>query len=456
MVCMRSSLEQLESFSRAAMVDSHGLRRMQQETSESSSTWSDETNKILGTAFLVRLAFENGDLSALWTQLYERSLNTLTAPAALLDMSVILLVSGQREISLLTQKNALQMRKDFYKLCGEGDGIRVLALMAPGDLMSNTPVDFLLEGSNFSLIQYFVDENTTELNELPEHDIAFMAIGESFENSQILDNISRILKNWNGPILNNSPEIIQGLTRDGVSLMFSNSSEIVSPVTVKIRRDEVVHLTSGLVRLDSNSSKPLLPLIIRPVGTHAGIGMEKIESLENLNDYIESKTDEYFYLCPYINYKNEDYLFRKYRIAFINRQPYPSHLAISKNWMIHYLNADMDKHPERRAEEESWFKNFQLFAQKHTSRFAELCAKIDLDYFVIDCAFMEDGRLLLFEVDVGMIVHDMDPVDLYPYKKPEMANLFSAFQSMLQKESKKQTGVMPDFLPLPQKGFKRI
>ena len=203
-------------------------------------------------------------------------------------------------------------------------------------------------------------------------------------------------------------------------------------------------------------SEELLPLIIRPVGTHAGMGMEKIETLENLNDYVASKIDEHFYVCPYINYKNEDNLFRKYRIAFIDRQPYPSHLAISKNWMIHYLNADMDKHPERRAEEESWFKNFQLFAQKHNNRFVELCAKIDLDYFVIDCAFMEDGRLLLFEVDVGMIVHDMDPVDLYPYKKPAMANLFSAFQLMLQKKSKKQAEVMTAFQPMQQRSFNRI
>jgi hypothetical protein len=31
-----------------------------------------------------------------------------------------------------------------------------------------------------------------------------------------------------------------------------------------------------------------------------------------------------------------------------------------------------------------------------------------------------------------MIVHDMDPPDLYPYKGPQMKKIFKAFREMLQ------------------------
>jgi len=39
---------------------------------------------------------------------------------------------------------------------------------------------------------------------------------------------------------------------------------------------------------------------------------------------------------------------------------------------------------------------------------------------------------LLFEADVAMIVHDMDPPDLFPYKAPQMKLVFEAFQAMLR------------------------
>lgn len=49
----------------------------------------------------------------------------------------------------------------------------------------------------------------------------------------------------------------------------------------------------------------------------------------------------------------------------------------------------------------------------------------------MDCAETEDGRLLVFEIDTAMLVHAMDPEDLYPYKKPAMRRLFAAFREML-------------------------
>ena len=45
---------------------------------------------------------------------------------------------------------------------------------------------------------------------------------------------------------------------------------------------------------------------------------------------------------------------------------------------------------------------------------------------------MPDGRLLLFEADVAMIVHSMDEPDLFPYKGPKMKALFEAFDGLLR------------------------
>ena len=49
-----------------------------------------------------------------------------------------------------------------------------------------------------------------------------------------------------------------------------------------------------------------------------------------------------------------------------------------------------------------------------------------------DARKSSDGRLLIFEADTGMVVHDMDPVDLFPYKLPQMRRVFSAFQQAVR------------------------
>jgi hypothetical protein len=62
-----------------------------------------------------------------------------------------------------------------------------------------------------------------------------------------------------------------------------------------------------------------------------------------------------------------------------------------------------------------------------------------LDYLGIDCAETPDGRLLVFEVDNAMVVHDMDPVEVFPYKPPQMRKIFAEFRAMLARAAEGAT-----------------
>jgi hypothetical protein len=109
-------------------------------------------------------------------------------------------------------------------------------------------------------------------------------------------------------------------------------------------------------------------------------------------------------------------------------------MAVSGHWMVHYLNAEMAERPERRAEEAAAMEAFDKdFGRRHAAAFQALHERIGLDYFAIDCAETRDGGLLIFEADVAMIVHDLDPADLYPYKKTQMPKVFDAFEGLLRK-----------------------
>ena len=124
---------------------------------------------------------------------------------------------------------------------------------------------------------------------------------------------------------------------------------------------------------------------------------------------------------------NADGLFRKLRVVFVNGRPFVAHMAVSKRWMVHYLNADMDE-VSNRTEEALMMTGFdEGFAARHRQAFQALHETFRLDYFGIDCAEAKDGRLVVFEADVAMIVHAMDSAAIYPYKKPAMAKLFEGF-----------------------------
>ncbi len=168
----------------------------------------------------------------------------------------------------------------------------------------------------------------------------------------------------------------------------------------------------------------MFPLIVRPVDSHAGRGLAKLNASSDIGEYLAEHGEEEFFLSRFIDYSSADGLFRKYRIAVIDGQPYPCHMAISDQWKIWYLNAGMDQSALKRAEEENFMVEFQDgFARRHHEVLAEIAARVGLEYFAIDCAETRSGELVLFEGDNSMIVHNMDPVDIYPYKPPHMRKI---------------------------------
>ena len=178
------------------------------------------------------------------------------------------------------------------------------------------------------------------------------------------------------------------------------------------------------------------PLIVRPVGSHAGKGLAKIDDAAALAAYIVDARLQTAYVSRFIDYAADDGRYRKYRIAFIGGAPYLAHMAVGDHWMVHYLNAGMAESAEKRAEEALAMAHFdEDFAVRHAAAFSGLVERLGLDYFAIDCAETKDGQLLLFEADVSMIVHALDPVDLYPYKRPQMARIFKAFEGLLRERA---------------------
>ncbi|MGO4440743.1 ATP-grasp domain-containing protein [Rhizobium sp. RAF56] len=394
---------------------------------------------ILGKAPIVRALYEGKDISHTWKQLFDRVDADPSDAPAFLDLSILLHTLGRECDAEVSQRAALEIGRTFQIRNGRGDGLDVLVFVTAGDFMANTPIEFLLENSNTNILLHYVGADTKDLRDVPNHDVAFVAMGESPENLPVLENLDVLLREWAGPIMNNAPLRIMGLSRDAVAAALKDEPSILAPPTVRVSRSVLERLASEEIGLEEVFSQSVAyPVIVRPVGSHAGKGMEKVATAPDLAAYLVASQDVEFYVAPYIDYSGDDGKFRKQRIAFINGKAYASHLAVSDHWMVHYLSAGMAEFQERRAEEAAWMASFDDdFAVRHARAFDALHRHLGLDYFAIDCAELPDGRLLLFEADIAMIVHSMDPEDTFPYKKKAMNKLFAAFERALQQRAER-------------------
>lgn len=384
--------------------------------------------RILGMQSIVSLIYAGHDVTPLWNDLMQRATADQTDAATLLDMATILHTLGRADEARQLLTSAVALRRDFCVVHGDGSGPHLLAFVTVGDFMANTPLDFLLAGSNCVLWLHYVDLETRALTDLPEYDVAFMAIGESTENAPLLAHMQKLLAGFNGPVMNSNPELISRLTRDGVSGMLAGEPSILSPRTYRVSRADLVAVGAGTKRLEDCISGLAFPLVIRPISTHAGHGMERITDLSGLSDWLGIQPAQELYVAPFIDFRGADGFYNKQRVVFIDGKAFASHMALSDHWIVHYLSAGMGQSPEKRAVEQAWMENFDAdFAVRHKDSFAALYRHIGLDYFGIDCAELPDGRLLVFELDVAMVVHNMDDPVVYPYKQIAMRKLFDGF-----------------------------
>ena len=389
------------------------------------------TEPLIGLAKLMRMAYADYDLAPLGTQLIERA-ETEAGGHALMDLSTVLQLRGNRDLALSMQAQAIQSQQIYSPPTATGPiNVRMLAIMGPGDLMANTPVEFLLEDSDVALDIVYVTEDLPLPAELPDHDVLFVAVAQSDRNMPLLKQIDAAIASWPRPVLN-KPDRIALMSRNEACALLKSAPGIEMPVTLRIARHSLQQIADQELPLTDILADGKFPIIIRPVDSHAGKDLDKIENLDALVSYLQTMPNDEFYLSCFIDYRGQDGLFRKYRIVLIDGKPFVCHVGISKHWMIHYLNAGMAESAEKRAEEERFMLDFDnTFARQHAEAFNAINERVGLDYLGIDCSETADGKLLIFEIDSCMIVHAIDPIDIFPYKQPQMKKVFSAFRQML-------------------------
>ncbi len=394
----------------------------------------DPDQYLIGLAGLGRLLGSGVDFPVLGPRLQARIQSDPSDLNAMLDVSTLLFLTqqpGNRPFAFDYQRRALEACQVYRLPPPETAAVRLLVLMAPGDMTSNTPVDCLLEGSDIAVTFLYVLPGRPLPSPMPAHDVVFVAIGESTDNQVLLRQLFGLARATSKPVVN-VPDRIARLVRDQAAPMLEDVPGVVMPATKRVARKalaEVAHRTQGLADLLAGGR---FPIIVRPLDSQGGKHLEKVDGMDDLAAYLARVAGETFFISNFIDYRSADGQFKKLRVVIADGKPFAGHMGVSSHWMIHYVNAQMDESADKRREEERFIVTFDRdFAMRHRERLAAITERLGLDYFTIDCAEMPDGSLLIFEVDNAGVVHAFDDPGMFPYKVPAMRKIFAAFRAML-------------------------
>lgn len=403
--------------------------------SSDADLWTDR----LGTAVFTRLAFAGVDMKPHWNSLVARITDDPAGAGLGMDLSIISQLMGDQKTGLAIQSDSLKYQRLFRSPCAATSPmLRVLALAAEMDIGGNTPIEFLLDGSDVELITLYVVPSLPLPSPLPDHDVAIVLVPDDARSREALAEIDRLAPYWPRPLLN-LPKSILGLDRHTLCAQLATVPGLEIPITERVSRSWLEGLADGNHTLAGALSDGHFPIIVRPIGSHAGLGLEKLDSAKSIASYLGGRPEDMFFISRYVDYASADGLFRKYRLILIDGKAYACHMAIADQWKIWYLNADMTLNEANRAEEARFMGLFdEDFGLRHAGALREMARRLGTEYCTIDCAETKDGKLLIFEADNTAIVHDMDPPSIFPYKAPQMRKIFRAFVEMLYRHARKE------------------
>ncbi|WP_158742421.1 tetratricopeptide repeat protein [Acidisphaera sp. L21] len=301
----------------------------------------------------------------------------------------------------------------------QGAAAARVVLVLANACSGNVPVETLLPPERNTRITWYVELATdAQAQDLPHHDVVFNAIGNADLMADSVDRITRL--HARRPVLN-PPAQVARTRRDLMPSLLAGIADIIVPASVRLAREQITGAAADIPP----------PLLIRPAVAHGGEGLMLVETVDALKAFEIGIADAY-YATAFHDFRSADGFYRKYRMIFVDRQPYPYHLAIARTWLVHYYTADMLAEPWKRVEEQRFLEDpAAVLGPGLMTALSAIAQRLDLDYAGIDFSVDPEGRLLVFEANATMLVHLHDSAADFAYKHRHVPKIIQAFDAML-------------------------
>jgi len=308
---------------------------------------------------------------------------------------------------------------------GTGEPIRVLVLSSPrgGDLISNQFFD-----ENAVDRTVIVPESYGAADALPPHDVIFNGIGEPDATQPSLAAAAELVARSGAPVIND-PRAVRATGRQAMMERLAHEPALIAPRTRRFAR---ASLTAEELLADGFA----FPLLVRSPGFHAGTNFERVDDAAALPATLAALPGDEVYAIAFHEARDDDGWVRKYRVLFIDGRHYPIHLALARQWKVHYFSAAMADHAEHRAEERTFLGDpHAVLGDDGMRALASIAAALQLDYGGVDFGRDRSGRVIVFEANATMTINAPPDDPRWDYRREAHARAIDAVRTMVRERA---------------------
>jgi Tetratricopeptide repeat len=312
---------------------------------------------------------------------------------------------------------------------GSGPPVRLLQLVSSGG--GNIPTAPFLDDCIF-LTSVIVADHLDPSASLPPHQLIFNAIGDADLCEGALEAAIRLIARSSAPVIND-PRAVMKTGRISNAARLAALPGVVTPKTLSVARD-ILAGPDGAGWIADHQFR--FPLLLRSPGYHTGRNFILVEEEVELAAAAASLPGSELLVIEYLDARGSDGSARKYRVMMIAGQIYPLHLAISRNWKVHYFTSDMADQPDHRAEELAFLSDMPLvLGDKAMVALTQIRDALGLDYAGVDFGLNADGDLLLFEANATMVIAAPDPDPRWAYRRAAITGIIGTVVVMIRERA---------------------
>jgi len=344
--------------------------------------------------------------------------------AARHNLAAVLARLGRADDAKRQRDDALRQQSVFIQTA-ERPKARVLILSISDD--GNIPLEHLLPERDFTRIWWFIAHAGAALGDgLPPYDVIFNGIGDPDMVGDAHANLARFLNASPRHVLN-PPDRVARTRRDLLPETLSGIEGIVVPKICRLPGT----LAPGQARHRIEQAGMTPPFLLRPIGSHGGAGVLRIDAWEDF-DASTLATKAEWYCSQFHDCRSADGFVRKYRCAFIGSQALPYHEAISPDWLVHYFSAEMQTNDWKLAEEAAFLDNPRAsLGPVAYAAVAAIGERLGMAYCGIDFSVLPDGRAIIFEANATMLIHPEPESGKLAFKNMAVAAIVEAMGHLI-------------------------
>jgi hypothetical protein len=312
---------------------------------------------------------------------------------------------------------------------GEEPPVPVLLLVSA--VGGNIPTASILDDRYFQTT-VLVTEYDDRKVPLPPHDLVFNSIGDADLCREGLQAACAVLARTDRPVINHPLAVLKTGRAANVERL-RGLPNVVVPRMATLPR----HLLAGSDAAAAVASHGFaFPFLLRAQGFHTGRYFVSVENPESLAAAAAKLPGDDLWLIEQLDARDADGFFRKCRVMIVDRKLYPLHLAISRNWKVHYFRADMAGSAHNRSKDAAFLENMaSVVGERGMAALERISAMLDLDYGGIDFAVNAQGDILFFEANATMVMIPLAPDEKWAYRRPAFDKVFAAVRTMLLERS---------------------